>query len=457
MSMNNVKRMDTKGSVLIVDDEPNAVKVLSAILGNDGYAILGSHDVTGAVDLLRRHEVDAVITDIKMPGNDGLYLYDYIAEKHPEVPVIFLTAYGTVDSAVHAMLDGAFYYFIKPPDYDKLKSILSRAVEQCHLKREVEHLRKRLPAEGYRQRICAAEPAMLKILQTIEAIKDSESSALICGETGTGKELIAKTLHYSSIRKDKPFIAINCAAIPRELMESELFGYEKGAFTGASSPRIGKFEEAAGGTIFLDEIGEMELSLQAKLLRVLEEREIERLGGNRKIKVDFRLLSSTNRDLQAEVGNGQFREDLYYRINVVQLVVPPLRERRGDIPLLVSEFMREFCSRENKVLDLSDEVMKVLMQYDWPGNVRQLRNVIERAVVLAKKGTVNTRDLPEEFSSHKRRQNRIEKTGNLKEIEMQHIRNVLRACKGNKSQGAKMLGISRKALYKRLKDFQISL
>jgi len=451
-----MKNPDNKGSVLIVDDEPNAIRVLSAILGNDGYMVLESYDTTGAVDMLQRHEVDAVITDIKMPGDDGLYLYEYISEKYPQLPVIFLTAYGTVDSAVHAILDGAFYYFIKPPDYEKLKSILSRAVEQSHLKKELEYLRKKLPLENNRYRMCGVTPEVLKIFQTIEAIRDSESSTLICGETGTGKELIAKTLHYSSIRRDKPFIAVNCAAIPRELMESELFGYEKGAFTGALSRRIGRFEEAAGGTIFLDEIGELELSLQAKLLRVLEEREVERLGSNKKIKVDFRLLSSTNRDLKKEVQNGQFREDLYYRINVVQINVPPLRERKEDIPLLVAEFLKEFCSRENKVVDLSGEALKVFQHYDWPGNIRQLKNVIERAIVLTKKSSISIRDLPEEFLHYRKQQSRTAKGRSLKEFEIQHITKVLEECQGNKSRTAKILGISRKALYKRFKELQIS-
>jgi DNA-binding NtrC family response regulator len=447
---------DSRGNVLIVDDEPNAVRVLSAILGSDGYAVRQSHDVTSAVDILQHHEVDAVITDIRMPGNDGLYLYDYISEKYPQIPVIFLTAYGTVDSAVHAILDGAFYYFIKPPDYVKLKSILARAVEQSQLKKELEYLRGKLPSESNRYRMCGVTAGMLSIFNTIEAIKDSESSALICGETGTGKELVAKTLHYSSIRGNRPFIAVNCAAMPRELMESELFGYEKGAFTGALARRIGRFEEVAGGTIFLDEIGEMELSLQAKLLRVLEEREIERLGSNKKIKVDFRLLSSTNRDLQKEVQNGQFREDLYYRINIVQINLPPLRDRTDDIPFLVSEFIREFCARENKVIEVSDEAMKMLMNYDWPGNIRQLKNVIERAVVFAKKGSIGVRDLPEEFAHLRCRQSRGEKMRSLKELEILHIKNVLRDCQGNKSKTAKMLGISRKALYKRFKEFQIT-
>jgi len=296
------------------------------------------------------------------------------------VPFIFLTAYGSVDAAVHAITQGAFYYFIKPPDYIKLKGILARAVEQRSLKREIKELRKMVASGSSSERIIGRTPEILKIYDTIEAIKDSMSSVLICGETGTGKELIARSLHYLSVRREKPFVAVNCAAIPRELIESELFGYEKGAFSGATSRRIGRFEEAHDGTIFLDEIGELEMSLQAKLLRVLQEKEIERIGSNRKIKVNFRLVSSTNRDLAAETALGNFREDLFYRLNVVQITVPSLRERKEDLPLLSAEFVREIGVKEGKTVIMDDEVMKAFMAYSWPGNIRQLRNVIERAV-----------------------------------------------------------------------------
>ena len=371
------------GRVLIVDDEPNAIKVLSAILSEAGYDVLQAKDVRNAIGRIHDNEdVDAIITDLKMPNKDGMQFFQYISENHPDIPVIFLTAYGTVESAVYAMTNGAFYYFIKPPDYPKLKSILARAIEQHRLKRELERLRKRLSEEHNPHRITGKTLEMSRILGTLKAVKDSETSVLICGETGTGKELVAKALHYSSIRHDKPFIVVNCAAIPRELIESELFGYEKGAFTGAVVLRIGKFEEASGGTLFLDEIGELEPSLQVKLLRVLQEREIERIGASRKIKVKFRLVSSTNRDLKREIEAGNFREDLFYRINVLQIDIPPLRERKDDIPLLVTEFLNESCLREKKVLTVSDEVMSMFKSYSWPGNVRQLKNVIERAVVL---------------------------------------------------------------------------
>ncbi|GBE36849.1 transcriptional regulatory protein ZraR [bacterium BMS3Bbin07] len=443
------------GTVLIVDDEPNAIKVLSAILLEADYNVVESIDVDMALKALHQEDVDVVITDLRMPGRDGMQLFEHVTENHPDIPVIFLTAYGTVDSAVHAITHGAFYYFIKPPDYLKLKSILARAVEQRRLKREIEALRKRLAEETSLPRIIGKTPQMLKIFNTIETIKDSESSVIICGETGTGKELIARALHFGSTRRDRPFVAVNCAAIPRELLESELFGYERGAFTGAVSRRIGRFEEASGGTLFLDEIGELDLSVQSKMLRVLQEREIERLGSNRKIKVHFRLVSSTNRDLEREAKAGNFRKDLLYRLNVIQINVPLLRERQDDIPLLVSEYVNEFCIREKKVLTVSDEVMRIFHDYHWPGNVRQLRNVMERAVVLSKGETITSRELPDEFVSLKKREGPLHSLRTLSELESEAVKNALRVCNGNKSKAARLLGISRKALYKRIKDWNI--
>ncbi len=450
----------SKGNVLIVDDEPNALKVLSAILSEDGYDILESNDVDSATRAVRKEDVDAVITDLKMPGKDGLHLFTYLSEHHSDIPVIFLTAYGTVESAVSAMTRGAFYYFIKPPDYPKLKAILAKAVEQRCLKRELQYLKKRLSEEG-RYHLIGNTSQMSKISETIETVKDSASNILICGETGTGKEVIARAIHFGSAKKDMPFVAFNCAAMPRELIESELFGYEKGAFTGAHSRRIGRFEEASSGTIFLDEIGEIEPSFQAKLLRVIEEREIERLGSNNKIKVGFRLISSTNRNLENEVRARNFREDLLYRINVVQIDVQPLRERSSDIVLFVEEFLKEFCARENKVLTVSDEVMKIFNDHSWPGNIRQLKNVIERAVVLAKGDEITPKELPKEFRLIKskpfEKENAIDHAvKTLREIEIEAARNALEQCKGNKSKAAKSLGISRKALYRKLNEFNIS-
>lgn len=451
-----MRTLSSKGRVLVVDDEPNAIKVLSAILAEDGYDVLGAWDVDSAAGVVESENIDVVITDMKMPGKTGIELFEYLKRKHPDLPVIFLTAYGSVETAVNTVTQGAFYYFTKPPDYNKLKSMVAKAVEQMALKRELALLKKKL-AEGSRFFfIAGSTPGMKGIVDTIEAVKNSESSVLICGETGTGKDLIAKTLHSTSVRKDRAFVAVNCAALPRDLMESELFGYEKGAFTGAVARRTGKFEEAEGGTVFLDEIGELELSLQAKLLRVLQEREIERLGSNRKTKVDFRLISSTNRDLKKEVESGAFRRDLFYRINVVQINVPSLRERKVDIPLIVSEFVKEFCARENKVLAVAPEVMMCFEDYHWPGNIRQLKNLVERAVVLARKDKITLDELPEEFlaASQKRPGTRKHQASNktLKELENEAIKETLKECKGNKSKAAKMLGISRKAFYKKLKE-----
>ncbi|WP_298435931.1 sigma-54 dependent transcriptional regulator [Geobacter sp.] len=446
---------EARGRVLVVDDEPNAAKVLSAILSDDGYKVFCAADVPQAEAVLLRKEIDAIITDMKMPGKDGMELFEYASERFPEIPVIFLTAYGTVDSAVHAITRGAYYYFIKPPDYPKLKGMLARAVEQCTLKRELAQLRKQLAGETGAERIIGGNPGMVRIYEIIEAVKDSGSSVLITGETGTGKELIARSLHYGSVRRDRPFVAVNCAAIPRELMESELFGYEKGAFSGAVARRVGRFEAAAEGTIFLDEIGELDLSLQAKLLRVLQEKEIERLGNNRKIKVNFRVISSTNRDLKKDVAAGTFREDLYYRLNVVQINVPPLRERKDDIPLLAAEFCKEFGLKERKELMLTNEVVRILSDYDWPGNIRQLRNIIERAAVLVKGGRITPRQLPDEVLGGGVSERGNNESQTLRELQADAIRNALRECRGNKTLVAKTLGISRKALYKRLNELNL--
>lgn len=440
--------------VLVVDDEPSSLRVLSAILRESGYSVLESLDADSAIGVLGGNDIDAVITDFRMPGKDGFQFFEHISENHPSVPVIFLTAYGTVESAVNAMNRGIFHYFIKPPDYSKLKEVLERAIDQHRMKKEIEKLKDNLFSKHHLTPFMGRTPRMKRILKTIEMVRDSESSVLICGETGTGKELIAKHIHYRGRRASSPFVAINCAAIPRDLVESEIFGYEKGAFTGAAAGRVGKFEEAGDGTVFLDEIGELEPGIQVKLLRALQEREIERLGSNKRIKVNFRLISSTNRDLKEEIRAGNFREDLFYRLDVVRIDVPPLRERKEDIPHLVAEFCVEFCLREKKTISISDEAMEIFMEYPWPGNVRQLKNVVERAIVLAKKETVTPAQLPAEILRQPLKAPRVRATS-LKELEVQAIRNALSEFNGNKSKAARTLGISRKAFYKRLKEYKI--
>ena len=444
--------------ILAVDDEPNALKVLAAILAERGFVVFTAENVATSLKILKREKVDVVITDMKMPEQDGMDLFRECQKDHPDVPVIFLTAYGSVESAVQAMTQGAFYYFIKPPDYSNLLAIVDRAVEQHRLKAELARLKKRVSDHERGPFMIGDSPQIRKIKATIDAVKDSDSSVLISGETGTGKELIARALHYDSSHRDEPFVAVNCAAIPGSLLEAELFGHEKGAFTGANQRRIGRIEQAVGGTLFLDEIGELELDLQAKLLRVIQEKEIERLGGGKKIKTNFRLISSTNRDLQEEVNHNRFRHDLFYRLNVVRIDVPPLRDRVADIPLLIREFLGEFCAREQNACRFSSEALNFLMKFPWPGNIRQLKNIVERSVLLTSGRIIQKENLPEELfttlnisASHI-----VEKDLNLKNQEATAIKEALNACAGNKSHAAKMLGLSRKTLYKKLKDFGLS-
>ena len=451
-------RKNFKGDILVVDDEPNAVKVLSAILTEEGYFVHESMDVASATNVIHKENVDVVITDLKMPGRDGMDFFGYMRENKNDIPVIFLTAYGTVDSAVSAMLGGAYYYFIKPPDYVKLKDIIARAIRQKSVKQDIEAIEKPTLEELEDNGLTGNGGQVRMINETIKTVKDSSSTVMITGETGTGKELVARALHFCSRRKDTPFIAVNCAAIPKELIESELFGCERGAYTGAHARRTGKFEEASGGTIFLDELGELDIGVQAKILRVLQEKEIARLGGNTRIKVDCRVIASTNRDLRQEVKEGRFREDLFYRINVIEIKVPALRDRTEDIPFMVSKFVREFSSREQKRVSVSEEVLEAFREYQWPGNVRQLMNVIERAVVLAKGDSITLSDLPEELNPAGKVPEKMQTVSamtekkTLWEIELQAIRESLQKCDGNKSKAARMLGISRKAFYKRLND-----
>ncbi|MEK6529224.1 MAG: sigma-54 dependent transcriptional regulator, partial [Nitrospirota bacterium] len=374
--------------------------------------------------------------------------------KYPDIPVIFLTAFGSVDSAVSAITEGAFYYLIKPPDYVKLKAILAKAVEQKRLKSEVANLRSQLESTYRFSNVIGKSPSMEKVFKLVETIKDSSTNVLVLGETGTGKELIARAIHYTSHRHYKPFVAVNCASVPRELLEAEFFGHERGSFTGAFSRRIGKFEEASGGTLFLDEIGELELALQAKILRSIQEKEIERIGGNKKIKIDIRLIASTNRDLKKEIQLKNFRTDLYYRLNVVEVKLPPLRERQSDIPLLVTHFIDKFSQRENKrIFSVSPDVMKIFVGYSWPGNLRELENVMERAVVLTKDDVIGVKDIPSDIKKGAEAGSCPGILKPLKELEFETIVKAINAFNGNKSKAARVLGITRKSLYSRLKEY----
>ncbi len=446
--------MIARQKVLIVDNEPGFAREFSDTLSEDGYDVYDSADVETAIDLIRRDNISAIIAGVEMQCSDGRYLYEYVAESHPSVPVILLSACRLAEQAPSHMPSGAFCYFKRPPDYLCLKGVLDRAVEQRLMKLELESLKNMLAGADTRYRLIGNSAVMLKIFDLIEAVKDSDKTVLVCGETGTGKELIARTINCCG-ETGGPFIAFNCSALPKELIESELFGCERGVFPGAFSKRTGKFEEASSGTLFLEEIGDLELSLQAKLFRVIRDKELQSLESGDNVKADFQLISATKRDLRKEVRNGNFREDLFYRINQIEISVPPLRERKDDITLLFSSFMNEFCAKEKKSLSISEEVIKTFEQYSWPGNVRQLRNIVERAVILAAGDKITLKELPEEVLSGISIQSNPNVLKTFKEMEMEALKNALQACKGNKSKASRLLGISRKAMYKRLRECQI--
>lgn len=437
-----------------MDDEPNSARAFCEVLSEEGYDVYESANAETAIDMIRRNDIAAIITDTKMQCGDGTQLFEYVRDNHPDIPVILLTASKTDEQVFSSMTRNAFCYFEKPPDYLFFKGIIDSAVEQHSLKKEVRILKNMLAYDHMRHRIIGKTAEMLRILSIIEAVKDSDNNILVCGEAGSGKELIARTINNSG-EKGGPFIVFNCAAMPKELIESELFGWEKGVFPGTHSKRAGKFEEATNGTLFLDEIGDLELSLQAKLLWVIQEKELQTPLNDRKKRFDFRVISSTKRDLKKEVKNGNFREDLYYRVSQIEIAVPPLRERKDDILLLFSSFMSEFSLKNGKALTISDKVMKTLENYSWPGNVRQLRNIVERAVILATGDKITLKEIPEEVFSLKRittNSNNSLKT--FRELEMDAMKDALQACNGNKSRASKILGISRKAMYKRLRECQ---
>ncbi|OQX08478.1 MAG: DNA-binding response regulator [Desulfobulbaceae bacterium A2] len=371
-------------TVLVVDDEPNYLVVLSELLRDEGFEVFTAQDGVAAMDIVRQTDLDIVLTDMRMPRMDGLELLQQVKVYDRDLPVIVLTAYAEVEKAVAAMQAGASSYLAKPFSNEELVVSIAKAVEHHSLAREVRRLRSEVTPRSHFCGMVGKNQRMLQMYQLIEKVAPTPSSVLITGESGTGKELVARAIHSLSPRANKPFVAVNCAALAEGLLESELFGHERGAFTGAAGMRKGRFELANQGTVFLDEIAEMAPQLQAKLLRVLQEKTFERVGGERTIAVDVRLLAATNRDLRDEVEAGRFREDLYYRLNVIHLHLPPLRERRDDIPALVVAFVVKYCQRLGKPpLELSSEALRLLVSLPWEGNVRELENTIERAVILA--------------------------------------------------------------------------
>ncbi|GBC63270.1 sigma-54-dependent Fis family transcriptional re gulator [Desulfonema ishimotonii] len=454
-------------TVLIVDDEKNYTLILGAVLEEEGFEALTANSCREALDVLEHADVDLVLTDMKMPGMDGIDLLESVKEKDPELPVIMMTAYGTVEKAVEAMQKGAYNYILKPFENESLVVYVRKAVEMYRMVKENRHLRDTMKSRYGFGNIIGKSKAMRNVFDIIRKVAPAMATVLIEGENGTGKELVAKSIHFNSLRRDKPFIAVNCSALSESLLESELFGHEKGAFTGAIAMKKGRFERADGGTLFLDEIGELSQPLQVKLLRVLQERVFERVGGTRPISVDIRVLTATNKQLKKEVEAGRFREDLFYRLNVLHIPLPALRERPEDIRLLARHFMEKYAAERQSgdpVSGMDQEVERLFFEYSWPGNVRELENVIERAVILCPGDTIRVSDLPKNFKSNAYnalRPDGIPSGAKLSET-LAHIEKtmIIRALKmsGNvQAHAARMLGIGKSGLNQKIKKYKLDI
>src|ERR1017187_10075776 len=446
--------------LLIVEDEAKMRRLLELNLAEEGYTVLTAADAEAGLNILRQEKIDLVVTDLKLPGMNGLEFLQVVKRTHATLPVVVMTAYGTVETAVEAMKVGASDYVLKPFGMEEIKLILRKELDVHRLREENRSLREALGERYPFRNIVAYSQKMQEVLATVERVAPTNSTVLLGGESGVGKDLIARAIHEKSRRASGPFVKVNCTAIPENLLESELFGYERGAFTGAATSKPGKFELADKGTLFLDEIGDVPPAIQVKLLRVLQEREFERLGGTRTIKVDVRLLAATNRDLRAALEDGTFREDLYYRLNVVPIDIPPLREHKEDIPGLANLFLARFAKDSGKPVEsITPEAMQILVNYHWPGNVRELQNIIERACALAKGTVLKVEDIHLDV----RPARTANGTGNflpegmtLEQWEDEMIRESLRRANGNKSQAARLLGLSRNALRYRLSKIGIA-
>lgn len=447
--------------ILVVDDEENLRRVTQMRLQQAGFEATTAADGAAALDLLSRHPQDLIVTDLKMPVMSGMDLLRRVKEEYPEIIVVVATAYGTIESAVEAMRLGAYDYIIKPVNADALKLVLSRALEHHYLKEEVRSLRAAIDRKYGFENIIGNSKTLLFTLDNASRAAQSDSTVLIKGETGTGKELLAKAIHFNSPRSGRPFLVINCGAIPKELLESELFGHTRGSFTGAVANKKGKIEMADQGTLFLDEIGEMPLELQVKLLRLIQEREIEKIGATAPAKVNVRIIAATHRNLQAMVEDGSFREDLYYRLAVIPLTLPPLRERSDDIPGLVTLFFQKFKDRMNRHdLQLPSSLLPYFSSYRWPGNVRELENVVERLVVLAHGTGITLSDLPEFLRREKTPLESIQlelppEGISFEAIEKELVLRALEKFNWNQTKAAEYLDISRKVLIYRMEKFNL--
>jgi len=458
-----VDETTSKASILIVDDDKNICKMIEASLRKEKrYEIETALSGEACLRLIKENPPDLVLLDIQMPGIDGIETLHRIREENPYIPVIMMTAHGTIERAVSSMKAGAYDFLTKPFARDRLLVTVNNALMNSSLRREVDELRSELKSKYAFANIIGQSGVMQDVFRAVEKVFNSNVTVLIQGESGTGKELIARAIHYhSTMRAGKPFVAVNCSALPESLLESELFGHEKGSFTGAVGRRIGKFEQANGGTIFLDEIGLMTPATQSKLLRVLQEREFERVGGNELVKVDVRIISATNKDLEDEMKKGEFREDLYYRISVFPIKLPPLRERREDIPLLAGHFLQKYAKQEGKSIEgITPDALDLMMAYHWPGNVRELENAMERAMVLASGPEIGAKDLPAAVRSLGEK--RIYESDNtlaswIEKLEEEALRQALLECEGNISQTAKKLGIGRATIYRKAKKYGLPM
>jgi len=452
-------------TILIVDDEKNYTLILSAVLEDAGFETLTANSGPESLDILSRSDVDLVLTDMKMPGMDGIVLLERIKKKDADLPVIMMTAHGTVEKAVEAMQKGAYTYILKPFDNEQLVLYVNKAISMYRVVKENRELRSAVEDRYSFHNIIGKSKAMRNVFQVIRKVAPASATVLIEGASGTGKELVARALHFNSPRKDKPFVAVNCSALTETLLESELFGHEKGAFTGAVSMKKGRFEIADGGTLLLDEIGELSPDLQVKLLRVLQERVIERVGGVKPVSVNIRLIAATNKALKEEVANGSFREDLFYRLNVVPITLPPLRERLEDIRPLVSHFIGKYSDERNTeppVTGIDREVERLFYEYDWPGNVRELENVIERAVVMSPESVIQVSDLPKDFVDNAHgtlHMDGIPLDANLYDtlalVEKNMIIRALKKANYVQAHAAELLGIGKSGLNQKIKKYNL--
>ncbi len=453
--------------ILIVDDEENVRFFLKEVMKREGYNVTLAENGLTAIDKIKGGRYDIVLLDLRMPDINGMKVLEEIEKIDPSIIVIIITAHGTKQIAYDAIRKGAYDYFSKPVDIDELRIVVKRAVDKLSLEKEIGKLRSQISRSYNFENIIGQSNEMQEVFEVVTKVVSNDVTVLIFGESGTGKELIAKAIHFNSNRKTKPFVRLNCAAIPETLLESEMFGHEKGSFTGAFARKIGKFEQANGGTLFFDEIGDMSLLTQAKLLRVLQEREFERVGGTKTIGVDIRIIAATNKDLLQAVNEKHFREDLYFRLNVISIYLPPLRERKSDIPILLEYFIDKYNKKfKTNVLGVSEEVMEMLMSYNWPGNIREMENVIQRAVILKKEDYIqkdfllfstDERELVEEPARSVNFPISLsDEVCNLSsQVEKKLVEEALKITGGKRQETADLLGISRKSLHNKMKKYEI--